>query len=62
MKKIVLPHFAWPEPDPEDRFTVNEKLTSEAEAELASMRQQCAQVSQDKPQLIDKKPASLDER
>lgn len=58
--RIVLPSFTYPEPDPEDQFSVVEELTPEAEAELATMREQ---VSQDKPQPAqDKKHASLDEQ
>ena len=60
MKRIVLPSFVWPEPDPEDQFSIVEELTPEAAAELAAMREQ---VGQDKPQPAqDKKPASLDEQ
>lgn len=51
--RIVLPSFTYPEPDPEDQFSVVEELTPEAAAELAAMREQVGQ---------DKKSASLDEQ
>ena len=64
MKKITLPGFYQPEPDPKDRFTVvpDEELSPGARAELIAMRcQHIAQAVQQKPESgRDKKTKGLD--